>query len=263
MAKAILQYTAQPDGDYNALTQGAGFLNAEGAVTLARYYRTAKSGDWLSLGKEWGKQINWGSHRLAGGFPLPTANAFELGTVWGSARDRDGDNIVWGTVRNADNIVWGTLLDADNIVWGTLLDGDNIVWGTVSDNIVWGTDCGGADCDNIVWGTIRDDDNIVWGTLSDLDNIVWGTLRDDDNIVWGTADVGDNIVWGTSTGEVDPGVWATSAGEETVLFEDPNSAPIDFSETPFESLIDNDITSLDPTVGATTAGIGSTTTGGL
>ena len=32
MVKAILQYTAQIVSAYNALTQGAGFLNAQGAV---------------------------------------------------------------------------------------------------------------------------------------------------------------------------------------------------------------------------------------
>src|SRR5437762_1863310 len=48
-------------------------------------------------------------------------------------------------------------------------------WGVAKtdggDNIVWGTECGGA-CDNIVWGT-GGGDNIVWGTSGD--NIVWGT----------------------------------------------------------------------------------------
>jgi subtilisin family serine protease len=36
--KTILQYTAQPYAAYDALTQGAGFLNAKGAVELARYF---------------------------------------------------------------------------------------------------------------------------------------------------------------------------------------------------------------------------------
>ena len=36
--KAILQYTAQIYPGYDALTEGAGFLNAAGAVTLARYF---------------------------------------------------------------------------------------------------------------------------------------------------------------------------------------------------------------------------------
>jgi subtilisin family serine protease len=33
MVKAILQYTAQVYPGYNVLTQGAGFLNTQGAVT--------------------------------------------------------------------------------------------------------------------------------------------------------------------------------------------------------------------------------------
>ena len=240
MAKAILQFTAQTNAHSDALTQGAGFLNAKGAVQLAKFYRTAAPGDRVRLKKEWSTRIHWGSQRLSGGFMMPGANAFELGTVWGAARDRDGDNIVWGTLRDADNIVWGTVSDTtDNIVWGTRDDGDNIVWGTDSDNIVWGTDCGGADCDNI-----------VWGTFDEGDNIVWGTLRDSDNIVWGTADDTDNIVWGTSTDWV-----------ETVLFDDQDGMPINYDETPFETLID-DTTSPGPD-GATATDPGSTTTGGL
>ena len=36
--KAILQYTAQQYAGYDALTEGAGFLNSVGAVRLARFY---------------------------------------------------------------------------------------------------------------------------------------------------------------------------------------------------------------------------------
>src|SRR5207245_2693914 len=43
--KAILEYTAQPYPGYNVLTQGAGFLNAVGAVRLAKFYATARPGD--------------------------------------------------------------------------------------------------------------------------------------------------------------------------------------------------------------------------
>jgi hypothetical protein len=82
--------------------------------------------------------------------------------------------------------------------------------GTAFDNIVWGTDCGGADCDNIVWGT-ADDDNIVWGTATGDDNIVWGT-DDGDNIVWGTGSV-DDVVWTTADDNI---VWGTSGGIVTI-----------------------------------------------
>jgi hypothetical protein len=99
------------------------------------------------------------------------------------------------------------------------------VWGTLAgvDNIVWGTDCGGADCDNIVWGTFRDADNIVWGTAEFADNIVWGTSGEADNIVWGTS-TEEGTSWGNSDDEVPP------------LFEDPESAPASFDQTVFDQL---------------------------
>ena len=164
--KAILQYTAQTYPNYNALTQGAGFLNALGAVRLARFYATAQPGDPIPVQAMWSKHLIWGNHMLSHGAIDPRANAFAVGTNWGVAKSDGGDNIVWGTADGGDNIVWGTADAGDNIVWGTADDGDNIVWGTADDgdNIVWGTDCGGNDCDNIVWGTADSGDNIVWGT---------------------------------------------------------------------------------------------------
>jgi hypothetical protein len=234
LIKAILQYTAQVYPGYNALQQGAGFLNTWGAVRLAKFYADNRAGTRMPLQRVWSRQIIWGNYRLSGGYLNPRANAWATNIVWGTARTVSGQNIVWGTDCgygcdnivwgtgdvNGDNIVWGTGGD-DNIVWGTQgldnivwgsSDGDNIVWGTYYDNIVWGTDCGGADCDNIVWGT-SDADNIVWGTAEAGDNIVWGS-NGDDNIVWGTNAL-DNIVWGT-TDDVDGQVFPDSSAAEPV-----------------------------------------------
>jgi serine protease AprX len=245
--KAILQYTAQLYPGYDALTQGAGFLNAVGAVRLARFFATAQPGDHYPTQSMWSKEIIWGTHRLTGGVLTPAANAWGLGTTWGVATAAAGDNIVWGTHCGADcdNIVWGTAAAGDNIVWGTARDGDNIVWGTArdGDNIVWGTDCGGADCDNIVWGTV-DGDNIVWGTAVAGDNIVWGTAGlNGDNIVWGTAD-GDNIVWGTDTAP-------------TILSGGESAAQSAVGQ--FDSLTDQQVLEL-ATLPAATADAGSLTT---
>ena len=205
--KAILQYTAQQYAGYDALTEGAGFLNTVGAIRLARFYAAAKPHQKPPTETMWSKQIIWGSHRLTGGTLDPSANAFRVNTTWGAARTSNDDNIVWGTSAASDNIVWGTSGDEDNIVWGT----------AAADNIVWGTDCGGADCDNIVWGT-ADEDNIVWGTATDSDNIVWGTAGlDADNIVWGTNDTDDNIVWGTGL-DADNIVWGTSADADNIVW---------------------------------------------
>ncbi len=243
LMKAILEFTSQEykkgEKGYSPLEQGAGFLNALGAVRLSRFYATARNGQRVPVESIWSQHFIWGNYELSGGLMLPKANAWNLGVLWGTLKTAGdgGDNIVWGTSCGAadcgDNIVWGTSAgdnivwgtgDGDNIVWGTAA-GDNIVWGTAEgDNIVWGTDCGGADCgdnivwgtagggDNIVWGTAEPGDNIVWGTAADGDNIVWGTAADGDNIVWGTADDGDNIVWGTSS-DGDNIVWGTIVGD--------------------------------------------------
>ncbi len=245
LVKAILQYTAQVYPNYNALTQGGGFLNAKGAVDLAKFFATATPGQHFPSKQVWSKKITWGNHRIGGGVLKPNGTAWRPGVVWGAADDGDGDNIVWGTFCDADcdnivwgtsddddNIVWGTASDdPDNIVWGTFADGDNIVWGTAADedNIVWGTDCGGADCDNIVWGTSDDADNIVWGTASDGDNIVWGTA-----CVGGIADC-DNIVWGTTGDDADNITWASS-GEDNPLFDNPDAEPVSFDSTVYDDL---------------------------
>jgi serine protease AprX len=179
--KAILQFSAIPVDGADLLTQGAGAVNAAGAIALAGSIdNSSRPGAyWLRSGvspstviggerSSWSMNVIWGDAVLAGDLVYYNAPAWAATAQWGL------DNIVWGTWAwiARDNIVWGT---AD--VWATHLVRDDRIIGQRS-------------IDNIVWGT----DNIIWGTLA-LDNIVWGTWRGD-NIIWGTwAD--DNIVWGT------------------------------------------------------------------
>jgi serine protease AprX len=221
--KAILMYTAQQRSAYNALTEGAGFLNTLGAVRLASFYATAQPNQAVPVQKMWSKHIIWGNHLIKGGYLNPSANAYQLGVNWGVARTDANDNITWGSLcdgDDCDNITWGSS-DEDNITWGSACNDetcDNITWGSDvagnDANVVWGGDCGGGDCDNITWGssTGNTTGNVVWGS-SDGDNVVWGSNCDDpancdDNIVWGSSD-GDNVVWGSSaTGNV---VWGSSA----------------------------------------------------
>jgi serine protease AprX len=186
LVKGIVEYSAIPIAGADALTQGAGEINAAGAVTLGRSIDTSRplGSVWLrsvtpvsmigGASEFWGRHVIYGVHRRTG--ELLRSNNI----VWSS-------NIVWGTATEEDNIVWGTATEDDNIVWGTS-ESDNIVWGT---NIVWSTRVVGQRVDgaNIVWGT-----QIVWGT-----NIVWSTAESD-NIVWGTLTEDDNIVWGTGGG---------------------------------------------------------------
>jgi len=244
--KAIVEYTAirLPGADY--LTQGAGEVNAGGAVALASAIdtRARMNSWWLASGvpgyttiggvqNPWSGIIIWDNAVLGGQMIYFKNIIWGTNIVWGTHNRLWtkniiwGSNIIWGTrviVKNRD-VVWGTS-DDDNIIWGTHLvwenrvigqktKGKNIVWGTSDDdNIIWGT----MDDDNIVWGTYDDQDNIIWGTWDGEDNIIWGTTRSgslvggtsygDDNIVWGTSD-DDNIVWGTEL-DLDNIIWGTS-----------------------------------------------------
>jgi serine protease AprX len=233
LVKAILQFTAESRTDYNALTQGAGFLNTRGAVELAR---SLAAGGTLPIGPAggtggnapgapsldegvadatpWSRQIIWGNLRIGVGQLSAEANAWRTDVMWGSAQAPDGAGIMLGTTNEGVGQDEG-----DNIVWGTTTEGDNIVWGT---------DCGGADCHNIVWGTacgpVDPEAPITPG--AGCDNIVWGTGTEGDNIVWGTSDgdEGDNIVWGTNViDETDQVVWGAAAfrRRSRILVTDP------------------------------------------
>ncbi len=236
-AKAILEYTSTTVAGADYLTQGAGQVNAAGAVQLSGAINTAAPVNswWLQAGVSssstiggqnypWAQNIVWGPHVLGGRLINYNARMWDDNIIWGTGVIQ-GRNIV-GPSRKVrgrfldDNIIWGTDFTVlkNNIVWATEA-GDNIIWGTnlaefrvvgerVGKNIVWGT----ADIDNIIWGTL-DIDNIIWGT-SDGDNIIWGTWFAD-NIIWGTTDV-DNIIWGTSAAE-DNIIWGTSSTVRSIL----------------------------------------------
>jgi serine protease AprX len=95
--KAILEYTAEARASYSHLTQGAGFLNARGAVELARAFAGAAVAPELSADPvRWSRQIIWGNRRVAGGMLGARANAWKLGVTWGDARTAAGEPIAWG-----------------------------------------------------------------------------------------------------------------------------------------------------------------------
>ena len=245
--KAILQYTAQAHSGEDVLAEGGGFLNATGAIRMARFFATPQAGvgamsDTIE-GESipWAGHIIWGNYRITGGLPLPGSNAWATTQTWGLLKTRAGTPVVWGA-RLDENIVWSTGSD-ENIVWSTGTDqnivwstgGDeNIVWSTMTvQNVVWGNDCGGHNCQKVVWGSHKD--GVVWGTADDDENIVWSTALTDENIVWSTAgDAAENIVW--STGGDENIVWSTS-GDENIVWSTGGDENIVWSTSGDENIV--------------------------
>jgi serine protease AprX len=182
--KAILQYTAERHFDYDPLTQGAGFLNALGAVQLAHYFLSPSSSPYPDT-TGWAKRLIWGNQLVRGGRLTPGANAWSNDVVWGSSATPGGQSIEWGRKCSDATCTW-------SMPWRLGL--------TAAVNVVWGQTCGGADCDMPWTGS-------VYGVSDEGDTVVWGTVGED-TVVWGTADE-DTVVWGTSCSDPDcePVIW--------------------------------------------------------
>src|SRR5439155_19492196 len=92
--KALLQYTSQNYPGYDPVTEGAGFLNAAGAVALAHYFASPLTVPYPdSTG--WSGQIIWGNHVVSGGLITVDANAWPIGVRWGDTTT-GGASIGWG-----------------------------------------------------------------------------------------------------------------------------------------------------------------------
>lgn len=179
--KAILQYTAQIYPGYDALTEGAGFLNALGAVQLSKSFGGAPLPP-DPTNAPWGRQIIWGNHLITGGSLTADANAWAIDVDWGAAT-RGAGTIAWGVIYVPQTYTWST--------WGTSCTDplcNSVTWGSPdAPNVVWGTRCGGADCPTsahwpggalMMWQPTAAN-TIVWGTSDgDSDTIVWGTSCD-------------------------------------------------------------------------------------
>ena len=197
--KAILQYTANWNTSYDYLTQGAGFLNAKGAVELARHLLnpwTIAYPDYSG----WSRRIIWGNYSVRSGRLTSDANAWVAGRHVGRRFNADGSD------RRMGHRVFHDDLRASRWAPGQCRTAK-------LRNVVWGTVCAGADCD-VPWSLAAvtgasDGDTVVWGTTDDGETVVWGTSEDAETVVWGTNDSGDTVVWGTSCENVIclPTIW--------------------------------------------------------
>lgn len=149
--KAILQYTALTLRDdsgaaYDGMSQGAGGINAAGAIALAAALDTSQleGAPWTmthllpatastTIAGEsipWAQAIVWGNTAIWGDTVQVNQPAWAVGVPWGQA-------LVWGnTVSWGEDIVWrDPWLWGNAIVWGNhaigLTDGSALVWGNV------------------------------------------------------------------------------------------------------------------------------------
>jgi serine protease AprX len=111
--KAILQYTAETRKGVDHLTQGAGFLNARGAVALSRAFAGISAPGELSADPvKWSRHIIWGNRRIGGGMLVARANAWDLGVTWGDS----GETIEWGQACSGDDCDGMTVLACDPLL---------------------------------------------------------------------------------------------------------------------------------------------------
>jgi serine protease AprX len=183
--KAILQFTAERHDGYDPLTEGAGFLNALGAVQLSQYL-LSPSADSYPDDSNWSKTLIWGNQLVQGGRLTADASAWGNDVVWGASDTPAGQSIEWG-------VVCGDPTCEANAPWR--------LGETSAVNVVWGPTCDGANCQMPWTGG-------VYGTNDEGDTVVWGT-SDEDTVVWGTSDSEDTVVWGTSCSDPDcePVIW--------------------------------------------------------
>ena len=204
--KAILEFTAipvetSPGVRADTLSQGAGAINADGAVALADAISP-----WRPVGSYWLRRWVWPRSSIAG-----DSLAWSQSIVWRTRRATGWDLLAINRTAWSQNIIWGNNDDGeDNIIWGNLEDiswtrelvfNDDPLW---AKNIIWGNNIIGTRVgSNVVWGTVNDGDGIVWGNVDDGDNILRGNS---DGLGGGSDDGEDNIIWGNIKGVL----WAIS-----------------------------------------------------
>ena len=143
LVKAILHYTAERRARAELSAQGAGFLNARGAVQLA----ASLIGEEMPASDPtpWSRQIVWGNHRLRGGVITADANAWREDVTWGAATTPEGEELTWGRIADTD-LPWGGGEPSDVLDWtdaelnlaGALWAAEDLrelVWGAVARDV--------------------------------------------------------------------------------------------------------------------------------
>ena len=188
LVKAIIQYTAQ-DYSYDALTQGAGFLNIKGAVDLARFLKNPQAGQRYPTNRAWSKTILWGNHKLqqrrdqAGGQRLGARHGLGRGAATPKATTSSGARVRRRASATTSCGAPRRWMPTTSCGAPSTREGDNIVWGTVPTrrqhrvghglrDVSATTSCGAPRAAAPTATTSCGASSVDEG---ELDNIVWGT----------------------------------------------------------------------------------------
>jgi serine protease AprX len=164
--KAILQYTAETRDGYNHLTQGAGFLNARGAVEFALTWLGGSDDEPSAVEDEidaaaWNGHIIWGNRRIGGGIFTAPTSAWRTDVAWGATTTPEGERIAWVA---ACQMPGSGCADTNRPVRCSDEACAQPTARTPPENVVWGTSCGGDDChDGTREGGSRPAD-VVWAS---------------------------------------------------------------------------------------------------
>jgi subtilisin family serine protease len=228
LIKSILMFTAQRLPDVEDLEQGAGLVNALGALELVEKvsfdpatldYGTnvtpgfSPKGKSTQLGCE---TIDWGGasvyvngwyfddhlYRARGiwwgnGVPHGSGVLWGDGVLYLDPKDPGGQGFTW-----SDGILWGdsTFGPSDFTSESQYLGSNGILWGDgflIADGVLWGDGIlepqGTMVGDGVLWGDgVLVGDGILWG-----DGVLWG-----DGILWGDATILGEDDWKPEVPEV-------------------------------------------------------------
>ena len=192
--KAILQYTATVSPEVDLLSQGAGFLNTDAAVSLARFYATARDGDSLVIGAA-------GRGTSSGAIVASAAACCSRGDRPGAPTSSGAPAATTSSGAAAARRAIATT--SSGVRRRTTSSG--VRRRTTSSGARRRTTSSGVRRDNMQLGVIGEQHHLGHRTRPGCDNIIWGSGAD--NIIWGSD--GDNIIWGPAA--------TTSSGVRAVL----------------------------------------------
>ena len=225
LVKTILMYTSQMMDGPDLFEQGAGLVNIDGAVRVARALST-RSGSLLPGQKltfqrlplpqstiagetvPWNQGILWGDGWLSGSALLTQQQmAYAQTLIWGFRDLAWGTGVTWyGGLYSDDYVVYGKAGQWVYVQWddggpapgGCLyrpaVSASGIPWqpGLIDDSFF------SLDPATLIWGYSRYsyDLTLIWGRADDA-SLIWGGAAGDASLIWGYGAFDLGLIWGS------------------------------------------------------------------